>query len=130
MTNCNMKRGFFFLRDCDHPARETCCECGKAFCSEHLKIHPEKQAPVCLDCLGKQMQTAKDQTRYNSYNRGSLWCYGYRHNYYDDGYHPFYSGRNHERDEFFDQYDVRSFDNGGNEIDNEDFDAEASTFDS
>lgn len=130
MTKCHMKRGFFFLRECDHPARETCCECGQTFCSEHLRIHPEKQAPVCLDCLGKQIQAAKDKTRYRSHSHGSAWCYGYRHNYYDHGYHPYYTGELLENDDFFDQYDVRSFDNGGKEIDNEDFDAEAGTFDS
>lgn len=129
MDNCNMKRGFFFLRECDHPAREECRVCGKAFCNEHLRIHPQQNAPVCLDCLGKQIQGAKDKSCYK--DQYQTWGYGYRHNYYQQDYTPFYVGHRNSNDDFFDNYDVRSFDTSSeNDPDAEDFDAEANTFDS
>lgn len=126
-----MKRGFFFLRECDHPAHETCHICGKAFCHEHLRIQPGNNAPACLDCLGKQMQNARDKEKFKDHAQSPAWGYGYRHTYYDEGYQPFYSGRRTSSDDFFTQHDVRSFESGnGGDPDDENFDAEANTFDS
>lgn len=129
MTQCNMKRGFFFLRECDHPARAECTICGQSFCNEHLRINPETNAPACLDCLGKIIQKAKNKDNYHDHYH--TWGYGYRHDYYQNDYQPFYSGNKSKDDHFFDDYDVRSFDNNSdNDQDAESFDAEANTFDS
>lgn len=128
-----MKRGFFFLRDCDFPAHDQCTICGKGFCHEHMRIQSGKNAPVCVDCLGKQMQQAKDKSSYNDEYYDSTWCYGYRHSYYSSGsYLPWYLGNNHHNQAAFDGYDVRSFDsNPGDDGDSsDDLDAEANVFDS
>lgn len=128
MENCNMKRGFFFLRDCDHPAHQHCSVCGKAFCNDHLRIKPGTNEPVCLDCLGKIMQqenqekTARTRSRnhYDDYYYDTAWCYGYRRNYYGAHYSPWYMGDRHDAQ--FDEHDVRSFEPAG---ENDDFEAEA-----
>ncbi len=140
MENCNMKRGFFFLRDCDHPAHQSCCVCGKAFCNDHLRIKPGSNEPVCLDCLGKTMQQqSQDKTkaagrdRYNDdYYYDDVWCYGYRYNYYSS-YRPWYVGQTSDlQGSHFSENDIRVFEPSA-EIDDMDAEApdpEANVFDS
>lgn len=138
MDNCSMKTGFFFLRDCDFPAREQCIVCGRHFCNKHLKIQRGSNAPICLDCLGKEMQENKNKTsagdKYDDDCYDSTWSYGYRHSYYRNShYAPWYMGDNDNHAQIFDEHDVRSFDkspDNDNDGSNDDFDSEASTFDS
>lgn len=128
-----MKRGFFFLRDCDYPAHDHCTACGKAFCHEHMRIQPGKNAPVCLDCLGRKLQGAKDKSSFDDDYYDSTWCYGYRHYYYTSGnFSPWYTGHNNSVRASFDDYDVRSFDSSPDDDGDgdADFDGEAGTFDS
>ncbi|EKD81327.1 MAG: hypothetical protein ACD_39C01858G0001 [uncultured bacterium] len=143
MENCNMKRGFFFLRDCDYPAHQNCTSCGKAFCNEHLRIRPGVNEPVCLDCLGKTIQQQsqdKDKkldTRdgsYDDYYYDTAWCYGYRSNYYTSGsYSPWYFGTAAKAESSgFNDSDFRVFEPSA-EFDDQDaeaFDPEANVFDS
>ncbi|PKL42226.1 MAG: hypothetical protein CVV41_15745 [Candidatus Riflebacteria bacterium HGW-Riflebacteria-1] len=141
MENCNMKRGFFFLRDCDYPAHQSCSSCGKSFCNEHLRLKPGISAPFCLDCLGKTMQQSiqgKDKgvsTRdnYDDYYYDTAWCYGYRSNYYSSGsYKPWYFGSVNADDSDFNDSDIRVFDaaSESDDPDAEAFDPEANVFDS
>ncbi|HNX77824.1 MAG TPA: hypothetical protein PKM56_19250 [Candidatus Rifleibacterium sp.] len=128
MNNCSMKRGFFFLRPCDHPARNQCSQCGQSFCDEHLRIRPGAGLPVCLDCLGKKMQRpGKTGTDDDSFE--PAWSYGYRRNYYADGYQPWYFGRQPRRNAN-DGYDVRAFDNESEDGIDDGPDGEAGSFDS
>lgn len=140
MENCNMKRGFFFLRDCDHPAHQNCTVCGKAFCDEHLRNKPDSNEPICLDCLGKSLQQQPQKNASRSHNQDyhddyyydSLWCYGYRNDYYDrEHYSPWYFGQANSSSQFND-HDVRVFESSS-AFDNQDaeaFDSEANVFDS
>ncbi|OGK07755.1 MAG: hypothetical protein A2W80_06190 [Candidatus Riflebacteria bacterium GWC2_50_8] len=142
MENCNMKRGFFFLRDCDHPAHQSCASCGKAFCNEHLRIKPGASAPFCLDCLGKTMQQTnqnkdkKVSTRddyYDDYYYDTAWCYGYRSNYYTSGsYKPWYFGTVDADGSEFNDQDIRVFEPSAEieDPDAEAFDPDANVFDS
>ncbi len=122
-----MKRGFFFLRPCDHPARQQCSMCGRSFCEEHLRIRPGSNAPACLDCLGRAQQ--KRSLTESGDDLEPAWCYGYRQTYYADGYQPWYFGRrpgNNNKED----YDVRVFDS---EVDDDldgGPDGDADTFDS
>ncbi|MBU1108548.1 MAG: hypothetical protein KKB51_17870 [Candidatus Riflebacteria bacterium] len=147
MENCNMKRGFFFLRDCDHPAHQSCSVCQASFCSEHLRIKPETNEPVCLDCLGRTMQQQQQQQQqnqtlntrnrrndyYDDYYYDNAWCYGYRSNYYSSShYSPWYLGNSSRNNSQFNDQDMRVFDNSAdiNDPDAEAFDPEANVFDS
>jgi hypothetical protein len=124
MENCNMKRGFFFLRDCDHPAHQSCSVCGKAFCNDHLRIKPDSNEPICLDCLGKSMQQQpQEKTKGSGRNR-----------YNDDSsYRPWYIGHRSDLDgSHFGENDIRVFESSA-EIDDMDAEApdpEANVFDS
>lgn len=102
-----MKRGFFFLRPCDHPARQQCSMCGRPFCEEHLRIRPGSNAPACLDCLGRAQQ--KRSLTDGDNDLEPAWCYGYRQTYYAGGYQPWYFGRRPSNTEN-EGYDVRVFD--------------------
>ncbi len=137
MANCQMKKGFFYLRECEKQAVETCRVCGREFCSEHMRIMPGKNEPACLDCIGKAMQkktaarnTADDD---DDYYYDSVWCYGYRHNYYrNNRYSPWYDGDDFS-DDYYSELDVRSFNDKsdeGNELQAEEFDDSAGVFDS
>lgn len=132
-----MKKGFFYLRECDNQATTSCTICGREFCNEHMKIMPGKNQPACLDCLGKEMQkkkTRKDQSDYDDdYYYEPTWCYGYRHSYYNNNrYSPLYDGDDFS-DSYYSELDVRSFDDkseDGKELLAEEFDDQANTFDS
>ncbi len=138
MTKCQMKKGFFYLRECDKDAVATCTVCGRQFCSAHMRMMPGQNQPACLDCLGKQMQTAKAAQKNRDYDDDyyydSVWCYGYRHRYYDNTrYSPWYDGDDFE-DSYYSDLDVRSFDDqvvdGSGEVLAEEYDDDANVFDS
>lgn len=136
-----MKKGFFFLRECENQAVATCSVCGRKFCSEHMRMIPGKNEPACLDCLGKQLQAKKrskkareTDSEYDDYYYDSVWCYGYRHSYYrNNNYEPWYDG-NDLGDDYYSELDVRSFDDVEEDLDSAElgdgFQAEENVFDS
>ncbi len=130
MENCSMKRGFFFLRPCDHPARRQCTICGKPFCEEHLRIRPGRNEPACLDCLGKELQKPNRGSDYEDDLFDPGWSYGYRRNFYSGShYRPWYIGQANA-DTSFDGHEVRVFDSESADDFDDDPNAEADGFDS
>lgn len=96
MARCQVKRGFFVLRDCGNGAVAVCSLCNRAVCSEH--ITPGIAQITCVDCHARQQQTDDPDD-----------IYTYRHRYYTEThYAPIYSGGTYET--YYDDYDVRSFD--------------------
>lgn len=104
---CAARRGFLTLRDCGQSAHQQCITCSRPMCSEHLSSASGYQE--CLDCFtkGEQSKTVTDDD--------PAWAYRYRRDYYDSSsYHAIYLGSSH--DSYYDDLDVRSFDddmNGG-----------------
>lgn len=139
MAKCQMKKGFFYLRECEKQSVSTCTVCGREFCQEHMKMLPGKNQPACLDCLGKEMQRAKSDKARNDYYEDDyyfdpVWSYGYRHSYYrNNRYSPWYDNSSLD-DDYYSEFDVRSFDDraeaGENQLLAEDYDDEANVFDS
>ncbi|MDD3000758.1 MAG: hypothetical protein PHF29_03285 [Candidatus Riflebacteria bacterium] len=131
MAKCEVKTGFFILRDCENPTNYSCTICNKNICSRHMRGHPETGAPCCLDCLADLSKPAEKEKNSNYYY-DAAWCFGYRRRFYHDSdYQPVYSGNSDIRLHGFDENDIRSFDstNEGDNLSAEDFD-EQSVFDS
>jgi len=111
MSRCSVRRGMFVLRDCGKPPVYTCVDCSRGMCEQHGS---EFQGDVlCTDCRAKKEEGVKNgasakKSRMRDDNY-TMWPYYYRHNYYSNyHYSPFYSG--HHRDRYYNDYDVRSFD--------------------
>ncbi len=100
MQGCQVKRGFFVLRDCGKVATATCNVCGRQMCDEHRVLGAS--SAICVDCNARK-------GRRTGGNAGDMDdVYRYRHSYYQKSdYHPIYGGSNY--DTYYDQYDVRSF---------------------
>ena len=142
MERCQIKQGFFFLRDCDEPAVATCPRCNRQVCKKHSKIVDGSSAPVCLDCIGKDMQSKRSgrNGRWSNYwdddyYYGAAWGYGSRSSYYSrNHYSPWYDGDRYDNNGYYDSYDVRSFndrnDSAADDFDNNDTKAESDIFDS
>ncbi len=140
MVKCQLKQGFFILRDCEEMAMVTCPVCKRKVCKKHSKIAKGSGTPTCLDCLGKKMQQRKRESirddEWDDYYYDSSWSYGYRSRYYSNcRYRPWYYGGSSFHDPYYNSYDVRSLDNrnddGGELMDSgEDYQAEADIFDS
>lgn len=142
MDKCEMKEGFFILRDCKNPGTIVCPKCNRKVCSKHSKLLKGSDAPMCLDCIGKAMQSARKSKKSgwsndwdDDYYYSSGWGYGSRSLYYRQSrYSPWYAGSSFRNDRYYDNFDVRSFDNNemveDNTFDNDDFNAEADVFDS
>jgi hypothetical protein len=131
-----MKKGFFFLRECDNRAVQECAVCQRRFCNEHLKDMADGRT-VCLDCLGRENRQLESNSG-SRYSRGWIyydeWFYGYRGDFYgSEHYCPFYDGTDFD-DEYYSDLDVRCFDDeeeGGDESDFSDSeDGDDSAFDS
>ncbi|MFP4436753.1 MAG: hypothetical protein ACLFVO_05855 [Chloroflexaceae bacterium] len=93
---CQIKRGFFVLRDCGKHAVTTCSICGRSICAEHQAQRSAKV--MCVDCYARRYEIdAAPQD-----------VYSYRHwHYQHNDYSPIYGGSNY--DSYYDDYDVRSF---------------------
>ena len=116
MATCAARTGFLTLHDCGSPSTGVCSVCNRPMCGTHLSAR--SGYTQCLDCYARANAGAKDTGEYDS-----EWAYGYRRNYYS-GYSPLYFG--HSRDTYYDDYDVRSFDddlNGGAVVDDDERDA-------
>lgn len=109
MAGCQIKRGFFVLRDCAQPAIGECSSCGRAICRECRA--PTMSTTLCVDCYGRQQNNDDDMDWFTGHS-----IYGYRHGYYTShAYAPVYFGGYH--DSYYDEYDVRSFERGADDGD-------------
>lgn len=112
MTGCDLKSGFFSLRDCDGAPAGACSECGRTACTRHLS--PASGFTKCLDCWARSSQQGPQEEGRPADAVGEdaalddQWTYGYRHRFYAAGYHPLYTGSHYSR--YYDSYDTRSFD--------------------
>jgi hypothetical protein len=61
MSACQIQRGLFMLRDCGNPAVETCQNCGKGLCQEHVAYSDLK--PYCIPCQEKLAQEPVDKEK-------------------------------------------------------------------
>jgi hypothetical protein len=101
MATCAVRRGFFVLRDCGEPAGNVCSECARPICPEHTVM---ADTVLCVECSGRHREQTEDEDWYNGSG-----AYAYRHQYYSrHHYGPVYTGTHH--DGYYDNYDVRSFD--------------------
>lgn len=108
---CQVKRGFFILRDCGEPAGHSCISCGRACCALHVRLGA---SPICLECEHKG---AAPEASSAAMAEDDAWTYLFRDTYYrSSGYHPLYRGS--LSDPFYDAYDVRAFElEGDDELD-------------
>ena len=91
---------------------------------------------MCLDCFGKRKNSTKEHTGKSTSKRGRVEVmedmsdvYAYRHQYYGYGYyHPIYRGDYF--DSYYDDYDVRSFDERSDYAEVDDEKPDADFFDS
>jgi hypothetical protein len=124
-TGCAVRRGFFVLRDCGEPPVGICSQCQRSVCLAHSAgaatgligsalagdsaLRAAADSLVCLECQSRQIAMT-DPTRRSSWRdtSGSDY-YSYRHGYYSTyGYNPIYTGS--RQDDYYDDYDIRSFD--------------------
>jgi len=100
--NCEARKGFLTLSQCENPAATTCAHCARSLCPAHLA---PPHFTMCLDCAAtnQQDQTNQPQSE-NEYD--DVWAHGYRSSYYSStGY---VAG-----DSYYDSQDTRSFDDRG-----------------
>lgn len=96
MSLCQAKRGFFTLYDCPKDVSKTCEECNRELCTEHF---PDTLT-LCIECVAKQ-NADSDNLAVRSYQ--------IRHeNLLKKETSPIYFGTN--LTDYYDQYDLRSFD--------------------
>lgn len=114
MGTCMARRGFLTLSDCGNPAASLCTTCSRPMCAAHLA--PQSGFTQCFDCAATNATVREGE-------HDDLWAHRYRSTYYTaSGYRPIYSGSHH--DTYYDDQDVRSFDDEPNEemIDEEETD--------
>lgn len=119
MARCAVKRGFFVLRDCAELAPAVCTACSRPMCPAHTSL----AGSVCVECSARQEELSEDDMR-RRLDDVDWWAdarapYYYRHRYYSrEHYRPVNLGT---LDDYYDDYDVRSFEKGETEA----LDAEA-----
>ncbi len=78
MTNiCQLKRGFFVMRDCTNPSVKQCGNCRRFVCEHHSANEPYSN--ICVECAVSHSSNYSDD----------YWIYSYRNQYYQTGYEPF-----------------------------------------
>jgi hypothetical protein len=108
MDTCAARRGFLTMRDCGEAANQLCNTCQRPMCTEHLSSASGYQQ--CLDCFTKGDQA---KTTENVDESDPTWARRYQRDYYaSSGYHAIYYGRSN--DDYYDDLDVRSFDDDVN----------------
>lgn len=111
MGTCMARRGFLTLSDCENPATTMCGTCGRPMCVAHLS--PQSGFSTCYDCAATNPTNTQQQGEEGEYDE--TWSHRYRDDYYSStGYRPVYSGTR-ESDTYYDDQDVRSFDNEAGE---------------
>jgi len=74
---CEIKRGFFVLRDCGQVASHVCHICSRAVCEEHTRL--EGATLCCLECLARDQEDSEESEAYDW-----EWVYYYRQSYEAD----------------------------------------------
>jgi len=98
MKQCESKRGFFVLYDCQKESMKICPDCNRHLCLEHY----QQSDDLCLECQAKSAKIDK-----NDYSQVS----GYKirqRRLSDNDTSVFYFGT--ELGAYYDSYDIRSFD--------------------
>lgn len=95
---CRAKIGLLILRDCGAPSK-TLCVCGRPICRQHRTRGPD--GDLCPECALRQ-QVGKHALPVRRARQR-------RHYYSNSRYRPYYYGYS-DRDEYFDDYDYRTFD--------------------
>ncbi len=101
MSKCEIKTGFFVLKDCENAAVDTCSICGRAVCQEHKRFVPENMRKpeavenlenqvCCMDCYAdllenmNKLQNDKNANQRNSTAKIAGAAAGAPYLYYDD----------------------------------------------
>lgn len=85
MTNrCQLQRGFFMLRPCEQTALQTCAQCARPVCADHLS--PQAELPRCVECAAQESQETDDTSYDNdwTYSQRSRYHSTYTTTHYDD----------------------------------------------
>jgi hypothetical protein len=91
--NCEGRKGFLTLANCENPATTACSNCGRMMCTMHLA--PQSGFTMCLDCAATNPQYQRE----GEYD--DTWAAGYRRSYYDDtGYQPVSGFSRYDRSSF------------------------------
>jgi len=123
MSQCQVKKGIFVLKECGEISGVKCDSCGISVCGKHGKQNGPQV--VCPECYAKSHQKELANTGrnrlYNQWEENStssnymLWYFATRHSYYTSShYRPFeqhdYNSFNKEnQNEFTDDKDTGSF---------------------
>ena len=92
--NCEGRKGFLTLADCENPGVTACANCARMMCPAHLSAL--SGFTTCLDCAATDPQTQPQEGQYDE-----TWATGYRNSYYHDtGYTPVSSFSDHDRSSF------------------------------
>ncbi len=107
MNKCQLKKGFFVLRDCTNRADNPCSVCGRIVCPDHYQL--VNGQIVCHDChSGKKNKKTKKTPESAVWKDNEAAPYLYR-SYYYNSYHPIYTGGYY--DNYYDNYDYQVFNN-------------------
>ena len=91
--NCEGRKGFLTLANCENPAMTACSNCGRMMCTIHLA--PQSGFTMCHDCAATNPQYQQE----GEYD--DTWAAGYRSSYYNDtGYEPVSGFSHHDRSSF------------------------------
>jgi hypothetical protein len=91
--NCEGRKGFLTLSNCENPGVTACSNCGRTMCTAHLA--PQSGFTMCLDCAAANPQN-QQEGQYDD-----TWAAGYRRSYYDDtGYVPVQGFTRYDRSSF------------------------------
>ena len=108
---CAVKRGFFVLRDCGSSAASQCSICQRPICYQHMVTRGTTN--FCVECNARQLSEEEKRARLQD-PEDDVGFYAYRSGFYNRyGYSPFYSGLYY--DSYYDEYDLRSFANAGDD---------------
>jgi hypothetical protein len=93
--NCQARKGFLTLSECDNPAARACANCGRSFCPSHLS---PPAFSMCLDCAAVDPEAQSAQEEHEGEYDG-VWAHRYRSSYYaSTGYtasHSLYDGNDY-----------------------------------
>ncbi|AJQ92764.1 hypothetical protein [Gynuella sunshinyii] len=129
MSACEVKAGFFVLRQCGDPSEGLCEQCGCAVCGLHL-VEVEGQM-LCTDCAAVQDEAGEEDEAGNHIAEGDdsdsmIWAYGYRRHYY----HSYHDHNPLDNQQTFDSDDVAAFSSAAEIRDDAQDDDAPSLFDS
>jgi len=93
-SGCQVRVGFFMLRDCGEPVHAACTECGRDACGVHLV-----EDGRCIECAAKAFRYKPGHEK---------WAWYARHTAVDKhGLRPFYDGTMGVGDGYYDAWDLR-----------------------